>query len=391
MLVGALICLSSAATLIGDALFGTREGKVHEYEQTISNWTMYRAELLRSNFSVRVRINDHLRPTVAVLPKDESEETAALTEDDQGASDLPDYVPIRFWLDSNPHKLLPTLNYTMSPDENAIFEFSASYRPKADGETVTTVLSTLSIPLWTKKVVPGATPVPARKCPDQQHGTWVRNRCEIYRRLSAMCVLVDLDEETGQYHLQPQRNKDSNSYGCERSSSSMSDNVRWNPATYSLVRVTASEKAGVVSYVFPETTLDDVSITVRSTHDPLIEAEKVTKGSLDFGMTAHNSIILGSVLFVLAICLAGSPVLAMRQSYKEIYGSDALPSYSSVSRSEYDSDEASDDSHESVPNHSDDSPVASNEIELTSQTSLPVTSSSGMSRTLPRRPLRSSE
>jgi hypothetical protein len=134
---------------------------------------------------------------------------------------------------------------------------------------------TSSLPLWTKKVVPGATPVPERKCPDQQHGTWIRNRCEIYRRFMSLCVLVDLDRGTGIYSLAPQRKNDPTSYGCDRK---VTDGARWNPAAYTLVRATATYDRGsqTTVYAFPETTLDDVSITVRSEYDPFVEAEKVS-------------------------------------------------------------------------------------------------------------------
>lgn len=178
-------------------------------------------------------------------------------------------------MDSSPHDLLPTLNYTMPPDESAVFVITASYSPPDDTkEPVISVMKTTDLPLWTKKVVPGATPVPERKCPDQQHGTWIRNRCEIYRRLLSVCVLVDLDKSTGSYSLIPQKKSDSQSYGCDRK---MADGARWNPAAYTLVRATASydSSAQITNYAFPETTLDDVSFTVRSSHDPLVEAEKV--------------------------------------------------------------------------------------------------------------------
>ena len=122
--------------------------------------------------------------------------------------------------DTNPPALLPTLNYTMPPDDPAIFVITASYRrPGGGGAPVVSVLevhpslslslSLLSrcfcpswlngpppqrvppfraaqvgpVPLWTKNVVSGATPVPERKCPEQQHGVYVGYMCEIYRRL----------------------------------------------------------------------------------------------------------------------------------------------------------------------------------------------------------------
>lgn len=385
MFAGAVICFSAGFNLWVDAFFGTREGKVGLYGHKISNWTSYKTDLMRTNFSVRARIKDHLRPTT-FLPKDMSEDVSRITEDDQNSEDLPNYSPLRFYIDSSPHDLLPTLNFTMPPQDEAVFEFLATYYPSDEEVPIESVMSTYSIPLWTKKVVPGATPVPARKCPDQQHGTWAQNKCEIYHRLVEICVLVDFDAETSKYNLKPQRNKDPNSYGCERGNSGYDGNTRWSPATYALIRATASysEKTHQTTYVFPETTLDDVAITVRSDHDPYVEAEKATKGSLDFGMSAHNSLTTGAILLVVSICLCISPTLAMRQVYKDMYPEET--SYASVhDNDDYDSDDAVDERPHTGDDVEEPAETAA-EIELAS-----LSPPSGSSRTLPRRPVRSSD
>jgi len=52
-----------------------------------------------------------------------------------------------------------------------------------------------------------------------------------------------------------------------------SNGQQWNPARYKNIQPTYD---GHGVYRFPETTLDDVQMTVRSAHDPYIEAEKVS-------------------------------------------------------------------------------------------------------------------
>jgi len=106
---------------------------------------------------------------------------------------------------------------------------------------VTTMLATDALPLWTKKSVPGATPVPERKCPEQQHGVWVGGKCEVYHRLATLCFVVDLaDPRAGAWAFAPRRAADPQSFGCERGGTNGPEyGVTWSAAAYALVQPTA--------------------------------------------------------------------------------------------------------------------------------------------------------
>ena len=54
------------------------------------------------------------------------------------------------------------------------------------------------------------------------------------------------------------------------------------------------DKAGRRVYHFPETTLNDVKLTLRSDHDPVVELAKATRGKLDFGLSASMPSSSGS-------------------------------------------------------------------------------------------------
>lgn len=112
---------------------------------------------------------------------------------------------------------------------------------------------------------------------------------------------------------------------------------------------------------------------------------QVTKGSLDFGLSAHNSLVLGIVLLVIGAMLLVSPALAIRQSYKDFTYSENTQNYSSVR--EY-------DDHD-YDMEDEDAPVVGIEYEDGLANEFPseieLGSSINSSRTLPRRTSRTSE
>jgi hypothetical protein len=146
MFVSAVGCIVTSFNLLSDGFFlHTREEKVQQFSNTISNWTLHRNDLLRSNFSVGVEIKNKLRDTSVKLQKDTTQEIADILEQEKG-DDLPTYDPLRFEVDRSPHGLLPTLNYTMPPEEEAVFVITASYDPPGDNtEPVISVLKVSAV------------------------------------------------------------------------------------------------------------------------------------------------------------------------------------------------------------------------------------------------------
>jgi len=215
--VGAGMVITAILMLVASARHG-REHAVDEYSHRISNWTHYRQQLQRTNFSVGAitAIESGTKRDVKpfFLPMDKTPEQQLEGKDSDNAKDLPPYKPLKYQSSGgNPHALLPTLNFTTTaahaavtatsstaqasrgrsssaqanraqtaaaqvPNEWAQLVLTASYTfPSGDGrDPVTSDLVTAPFPLWTKKVVPGQTPAPERKCPEQQKGTWVQER-----------------------------------------------------------------------------------------------------------------------------------------------------------------------------------------------------------------------
>jgi hypothetical protein len=228
MFFGGALAIGWGLMLLITAARGQREVAVAAFASTISNWTDYRRELERTNFSLGVRMgaaSAPLRPATLWLPEDDKFDIPGESDQESGL-DLPDYQPLKYYSPTTPHRLLPTLNFTMPPEDDAIFEITASYRPMGGGGAakgssngapiVSTLVLPKALPLWTKRSVSGATPVPERKCPEQQHGVYVGHMCEIYARLASVCVAADLNRATGEWFLSPRHASKPEGVGCEK-------------------------------------------------------------------------------------------------------------------------------------------------------------------------------
>mmetsp|Transcript_28141 Transcript_28141/g.62791 ORF Transcript_28141/g.62791 Transcript_28141/m.62791 type:complete len:474 (+) Transcript_28141:217-1638(+) len=323
-----------------------REHKVYEFARKTANWTEARMELVRTNFSLGSKIGQRERqPYNFYLPEDKSAEVSLAEGDAEDASDLPAYKPLRYHADGAPHDLLPTLNWTLpAGTETAQFVLTAAYHPPGGAAPVVSTLATEPVWLWTRQVVPGRTPVPEQKCPQQQHGVWVKGRCEIYSRIQSLCVVVDFDPTTKTWAFAPKKgDKDPLSYGCVKrpdrgqglEGDRESSRAEWRAPRYTLAKVTAKtsgvgKSQKVLQYHFPLTELDDVQFTVRSAHDPLVEAAKITRGKLDFGVSVHTAFVLGIVSLILGACLAVAPAYAFYKCYADYLAEQKQVKYSRV-------------------------------------------------------------
>lgn len=312
--------VTTSIVMFSTSMENTREKTVQRYAETITNWTTYRQQLQHSNFTAVAESPVH-------LGKDTSLDAYRDEEQSQG---LPSYKPLRFHTDSVPADFLPTLTYAMPPSENANVTFNAVYEVPG----LKAVKSTFSIgdfSLWTKTIIHAQTPAPETKCPRSQHGVYVKGKCEIYHRLSEICVQVELKGDKT-WALALRDDTDPLSFGCELTKDRMTDKIKWKALTYTLVQPTHSSGSG---YTFPETTLEDVKITVRSNQDPYEQAEAITKGSLNFGISSYDAFYTGVVLLVIGLLLGVQPSCALYHIYM-----DRSATYDRVARDEGDLDES---------------------------------------------------
>ena len=207
--LSSMVALSYAVVLLGNSWRGDREAAVAAYSASLRNWTIYRDQLLHTNFSAHANWGASLmkRGVQIELQKDDSQSDATTTtaHDTEVASDLPDIVYLSYKRNPVPPGFLPTLDFASIQNETATFTFvaSSSSSSPTSGESgrniVGSTMVTMPIPLWNKRTVPGATPVPERKCPEQQRGVYVgAGKCEIYTRLTSICVrarLLDVAQE----------------------------------------------------------------------------------------------------------------------------------------------------------------------------------------------------
>lgn len=291
----ALACFMFSVSLADD-----RDAAVNRYADAIANWTYYRRQLNQSSFS----LGEASIGQWVVLPKDVS---ADEFHDEEQGKGLPSYEPLRFSVGEVGSGVLPSLNFSQVDGQQVTLQLQATHN---DQPAATLALE--AVPLWTKSVVHAATPAPQQKCPGQQHGIYVAPNCVVFRRVTAVCVQVKLVD--GQWQLHREKAGQADSYGCDLTSGKY-----WKAVDYAVVQAQSyTREHGQVVYHFSDSVLStkDVQVTVRSSQDPYVQAQKATDGSLDFGISSKDALITAIVLLVVGLLLGVQPTLAVLECYR---------------------------------------------------------------------------
>jgi len=132
-----------------------------------------------------------------------------------------------------------------------------------------------------------------------QKGVQMAGLCWVYKRLERLCVQVAPNGwvgETRKWELSPRISSQNKSYGCDYAGGN------WDAAVYSIVPATwghlGTWNAGVVRFT-------ELDVQVVSSADPYLSVLELTGGTLTFGMTQEEELVLGFVLLFMGIVLMG--------------------------------------------------------------------------------------
>jgi len=299
--------LASFGCLVGGIVFfhlaseQTHEKKAEEYSRTVAAWASHRK--IFSGLGITGFFwNSYYRSSndTPILPS--TFNVAAAIKHDK---DIPKYEPLSYRLDAASADLLPEVKIhevewkeTGGPEsEHGGHLLFLTLNISGSSASMTTEAIPLVRAQLHKRVRQGQ----YNHC-RKRKGAFVGGKCWIYSRLSSICLQVFYDGSAWQFA--PRVASDSRSYGCTYKYGN------WSATEYKDLDHVPSDPSGeakahdVEVGVVQTLIFDDVSITLRSMHDPYLKALEVTEGSLDFGMTATEETLLGIILLVGAVLLA---------------------------------------------------------------------------------------
>lgn len=168
-----------------------------------------------------------------------------------------------------------------------------------DGRTGS--LTTGPFPLAYSVIVPPQTQWAQSSCRDQR-GLWLHNRCYVAKRLEDICVQIQQDS-SGKWSFHDKlveplpalsRREAEHSglrHGCD-------PHTRWDPAAYEVDRCWA-QPLGHVGCRTMAAQQQEILVVLRSWNDPYVEAEELTDGDFDFGLSAETQRATAWALLIL--------------------------------------------------------------------------------------------
>jgi len=128
-----------------------------------------------------------------------------------------------------------------------------------------------------------------KQCMYQQKGSYKDNHCEVYSKAKEICMKVSVVD--GKWAL----NTTWGGFGCHASS-------LWSAVTYKQVQ---GKDVSFGHGKPPLGALDftELQVRVRSGVDPWVTAEELTDDRLDFGASAQDEFILGTILEIIGVFL----------------------------------------------------------------------------------------
>jgi hypothetical protein len=194
------------------------------------------------------------------------------------------------------------------PDQEEASHVTFEITTSGNGTPSTFV--TAAFPLVYDETVIARTPAPDNKCRREQGGTWRNRQCHVVKRLSHVCVQVELGTG-GEWRLHARGDAASlagpaPSYGCD-------PKTHWRPATYTVdscwgPRHGSSRGNCAQAGSRPQHL---VELMVRSSADPFLRAEELTNDKFDFGFSPGSLRAHGITMLIIGTCLGLMPVMRL--------------------------------------------------------------------------------
>jgi len=288
------------------------EHKAIVYRKAVEAWPAARAEF--EGLDVRARVlNESL-----VLPKNL---TADRLHDAESENLLPSYRPLAYRASGVPQGFLPVAEIdAMEPATRRQANPQAGQLPSSTGseywakavafelDLAGSRLSTEVLPL-VRALVHHEPEGLYNHC-KQKNGVRIGNgECRVYSYLARVCAQVERGSH-GEWRLAPRVSGRNNSYGCGEYADG-----DWAVPVYKPLR--ASHLPEDVLMLSGSVNLKHLVVEVRSRADPFLTALEVTRGSLDFGLTAEEERTLGLVLIIFGLVLCLPPGCAFFANWRK--------------------------------------------------------------------------
>jgi hypothetical protein len=299
------------------SLFNDRSARVEEYDAAVQRWTLIgRPNLAAAAFNVALHFNtsesipDVGSNSTLILSMERSEEADwnFNGSDSEGADGIDSFESLKF-----------VANITVPKVYNHNSHASSRVNPevlpsRADAATVRFVFSATSnmnessalrggsidkghfatkpFPLRFVEEVRARTPAPGIKCSHEQHGIWRDGRCYVMKVLTRVCMQIEADNRR---MWQLKAGESEGGIGCDPQN-------HWDVAKYVIDPCWAKHaKSHCTSplAVNETTNAHIVELTLRSSDDPLLYAERLTNNQFDFGLAAPSQHVLGFSMLAL--------------------------------------------------------------------------------------------
>jgi len=265
-------CLGGSIYCFSQMSSNTREAKVTTYDKVVNYW----AAVGRKQFSNVNCVVSNITTRQKFSLKERSIDESLR---DSSSSDLPKYTPLFYGY---------TGNIAPGREWNAAGKIEKDVTITCSGGAAPQV-SSLLVP----KVLMYYTEIDAlsnqKQCMYKRKGSFVHGRCEVYHKVKQICIKVSPVQ--GKWVL----NTTWGGFGCHRSN-------KWNPVTHQWTSG-AIRSFGHGTPPKGPVALDDMQVLVRSSLDPILEAEELTNDSLDFGASKKDQVIIGTILLILSVTL----------------------------------------------------------------------------------------
>mmetsp|Transcript_67310 Transcript_67310/g.217319 ORF Transcript_67310/g.217319 Transcript_67310/m.217319 type:complete len:397 (-) Transcript_67310:166-1356(-) len=308
-----VLLASVGLVMLVNSFTDTRGALVSDYDAHVTQWV----DAARASFAA-VEVNATVRWVTGhrVLQRMEaSEDDEPQFHDAEHGKGLLPYVPLTFASSFDFESYYPgtedgteTTSWEPLPDRETATSVIFQFTLRSSNGTLST-FATPSLPLVYDEVVRSKTPAPDNKCRMQQNGVWRDRRCHVVKRLTQLCLQVQLDEggawmpnhrDTPDPPSGPSRSSTPETYGCDPMHA-------WNPATYTLDPCWGRR----VSDRCPREarTKHVVHVIMRSAWDPFISAEELTDDTLNFGLSPSSQRVNGITMLAVGCCLGLVPVI----------------------------------------------------------------------------------
>jgi len=264
IILGPVLFIIGISILVSSPANDTRSNNLSSMNDAITQWnSQYMSQFEDYTFS----LNGNPNVTEPFVPMAVSPTEASEIVDTDGVDN---YKPLYY--SGSVDNLFPPSKYLDNLNYDLVFNATSSVAGNVNSTF------TLSVPVFFTNSTNG---VDQDYCISNGGNYLGGGTCTFYSAIESMCLKLSLVKNLWGVD---------NSYGgfgCEAPD--------WNSVTYKLLQWNDGQLF-LIEYPFV-----DLTITLRSQEDPRIEAEYLTNGSLDFGLTKAQTAVLGLILMIIGI------------------------------------------------------------------------------------------